>query len=115
MLNLYDKVSEWLALHPITTGGALALILTGIRVIRNQQRPTFATVCLEGVCCGLLSMAFSYAAIGMLGADSSVGVLIGSTAGFIGLDRIKVLFNALLDHYLLKASQSAPDKPEERP
>lgn len=102
MRDLYDTVCEWLSAHPITTGGILAIVLTGLRVAMSEDKKTFGYICLEGLACGLLSMAFSYAAIGMLGVDNSVGVLIGSSAGFIGIDRIRVLFILLLDKYVTK-------------
>lgn len=100
MNNWYDRISEWLTAHPISTGGALALILTALRVIMAEDNKSFGMVCVEGLACGLLSMAFSYAATGMLGVDNSVGVLIGASAGFIGLDRMKSLFIRAIDAYL---------------
>lgn len=102
MNDLYDRIAEWLTGHQITTGGSLAIILTAIRVLRSQRQPTFGMVCLEGLCCGLLSMAFSYSAVHLLNVDPSVGVLIGASAGFVGLDRLKILFLAVLDRYLLR-------------
>lgn len=106
MGNLYDRISEWLTAHPITTGGALALILTGLRVLMAEDRKSFGMVCVEGLACGLLSMAFSYTAIGMLGMDNSIGVLIGSSAGFIGIDRTKLLFIRFLDAYIARLDRS---------
>lgn len=100
MKDLYDSLCEWLSAHPITTGGILAVILTGLRVAMAEDKKSFGFVCLEGLSCGLLSMAFSYAAIHMLGVDNSVGILIGSSAGFVGLDRLKALFIKLIDSYL---------------
>lgn len=101
MKDLYNDICQWLTNNPISTGGVLALILTGIRVAMAENKKSFGLVCLEGLCCGLLSMAFSYSAINMLHLDPSVGVLFGATAGFIGLDRLKALFIALIDSYLL--------------
>lgn len=98
--DLYDSLCEWLSAHPITTGGILAVILTGLRVAMAEDKKSFGFVCLEGLSCGLLSMAFSYAAIGMLGVDNSVGILIGSSAGFVGLDRMKALFIKVIDTYI---------------
>lgn len=100
MKDFYDSFCEWLSIHPITTGGILAIILTAFRVIMAEDKKSFGLVCLEGLSCGLLSMAFSYAAIGMLGVDNSVGVLIGGSAGFVGLDRMKALFIAGVDRFL---------------
>jgi hypothetical protein len=55
---------------------------------------------MEGVACGLLSMSFSYAAINLMSLDPSVGIFIGSTAGFIGVERLRILFIKLIDLYL---------------
>lgn len=107
MKDLYDVLCEWLTGHPITTGGVLALILTALRVAMAENRKSFGFVCLEGLSCGLLSMAFSYAAVGMLGVDNSVGVLIGGSAGFIGLDRMKVLFISIVDKWIANKNGSS--------
>lgn len=103
-MNLYDRIAEWLTAHPISTGGALALVLTALRVLMAEDRKPFGMVCVEGLACGLLSMAFSSAATGMLGVDNSVGVLIGASAGFIGLDRMKALFIRVIDAYISRHS-----------
>ena len=100
MKDLYEAVCGWLSAHPITTGGALALILTGLRVAMSEHKKSFGMVCLEGVSCGLLSMAFSYTAINMLNLDPSIGIFIGSTAGFIGVERIQTLMIKILDMWL---------------
>lgn len=103
-MNLYDRVAEWLTAHPIPTGGALALTLTALRVLMANDRKSFGMVCVEGLACGLLSMAFSYAAIHILNFDPSIGIFIGSTAGFIGIERIQTLMIKILDLWLEKHS-----------
>lgn len=103
-MNLYDRIAEWLTAHPISTGGALALVLTGLRVGMAEHKKSFGMVCIEGLACGLLSMAFSYAAIHILNFDPSIGIFIGSTAGFIGIERIQVLMIKILDLWLEKHS-----------
>lgn len=100
MRELYDHLCSWLSAHPITTGGVLALILTGLRVAMSENKKSFGMVCLEGVSCGLLSMAFSYTAINMLHLDPSIGIFIGSTAGFIGVERIQTLMLKIIDMWL---------------
>lgn len=102
MNNFYDRICEWLNLHPITTGGFMALILTTMRVAMSENKKSFGYVCLEAFSCGLLSMAFSSSAIGLLHCDPSVAVLIGATAGFIGVDRLKVLIIKILDNWIEK-------------
>ena len=106
--DLYDSLCEWLSAHPITTGGVLALILTGLRVGLSETKKSFGFVCLEGLACGLLSMAFSYAAINMMNFDPSIGIFIGSTAGFIGIERIQTLMIKILDAWI--ASRSGHNK-----
>lgn len=106
-MNLYDRLAEWLTAHPISTGGALALVLTGLRVSMAEHKKSFGMVCIEGLACGLLSMAFSYAAIHILSFDPSIGIFIGSTAGFIGIERIQTLMLKLLDAWI--AARSAKD------
>ena len=64
---------------------------------------TASTVLLEGLSCGLLSMAFSYTTINVCGLDPSVGVFCGATAGFIGVDRLKALLIRILDAYLSRS------------
>lgn len=103
-MNLYDRIAEWLTAHPISTGGALALILTALRVIMAEDNKSFGRVCVEGLACGLLSMAFSSAAINIMHLDPSIGIFIGSTAGFIGIERIQTLMVKLLDLWLEKHS-----------
>lgn len=103
-MNLYDRIAEWLTAHPISTGGALALVLTGLRVGMAEHKKSFGMVCIEGLACGLLSMAFSYAAIHILNFDPSIGIFIGSTAGFIGIERIQTLMIKILDLWLEKHS-----------
>lgn len=100
MRDFYDQICAWLSEHPISTGGLLAVILTALRVAMSETEKSFGYVCMEGLACGLLSMAFSYAAIHMFAVDNSVGILIGSSAGFVGLDRMKALFIKLIDSYL---------------
>lgn len=102
MNDLYDRLADWLQAHPVTTGGGLALVLTSLRLGLSETSRSFGFVCLEGLSCGLLSMAFSYAAIGLLGVDNSVGVLIGATAGFIGVDRLKLALIKILDLWLAR-------------
>ena len=114
MKDLYEALCEWLSIHPITTGGILAVTLTAFRVALAENRKSFGFVCLEGLSCGLLSMAFSYTAINMLNMDPSIGIFMGSTAGFIGLERIQALFIRLLDKWVAiktgeKNDGNAPD------
>ena len=104
MNNWYDRIAEWLTAHPISTGGVLALVLTGLRVSMAEHKKSFGMVCIEGLACGLLSMAFSYAAIHILNFDPSIGIFIGSTAGFIGIERIQTLMIKILDLWLEKHS-----------
>lgn len=111
--KIYDAICEWLSIHPVSTGGLLAIILTALRIAMAENNKSFAFVCVEGLCCGLLSMAFSYSAIGMLGVDSSVAVLIGGSAGFIGLDRLKVAFIKVFDAWVSSHSNSNDGKKEE--
>lgn len=100
MKGFYDAFCDWLSVHPITTGGVLAIVLTGLRVAMSEDSKSFKFVCLEGVACGCLSMALSYTAIHLLNLDSSIGVFIGSTAGFIGIERTRVFMIRLLDSWL---------------
>lgn len=114
MRPLYDEICSWLAQHPISTGGGLAIALTAIRIRLSEDRNsmTASTVLLEGLSCGLLSMAFSYTAINVCGLDSSIGVFCGATAGFIGVDRLKALLIRVLDAYLSRGIQkSSGDAP----
>lgn len=104
MRDFYDQICAWLSEHPISTGGLLALLLTAIRVGLSETNKSFGFVCLEGLACGLLSMAFSYAAINMMHFDPSVGILIGSTAGFIGIERIQTLMIKILDAWIATRS-----------
>lgn len=102
MKDFYDAFCEWLSIHPITTGGCLALILTALRVAMSEDNKSFKFVCLEGVACGFLSMALSYTAIHLLNLDSSIGVFIGSTAGFIGIERTRAFMVRLLDSWVAR-------------
>ncbi len=114
MQNLYDRICEWLSIHPISTGGCLAVILTAIRIALSETNKSFGFVCLEGIACGLLSMAFSYTAINLMHLDPSIGILIGSTAGFIGIERIQTLMIKLLDLWLVKHSTGKQNKEDEQ-
>lgn len=109
MKDFYERFCDWLTIHPITTGGILAVILTALRVAMSETDKSFGYVCMEGVACGLLSMAFSYAAINMMSLDPSVGIFIGSTAGFIGVERLRILFIKLIDIYLGAKSGKVSD------
>ena len=110
MHNYYDNLTDWLQSHPVTTGGGLALVLTGLRIGLSETNRSFGFVCLEGLSCGLLSMALSQSAIGLLGVDSSVGMLIGATAGFIGVDRLKLALIKILDLWLARAVPGSGEK-----
>lgn len=110
MKEFYDALCDWLQIHPISTGGCLAIILTGLRVAMAEGNKSFGMVCLEGLSCGLLSMAFSYAAVNMFGVDNSVGILIGASAGFVGIDRLKAIFIRLIDTYLANRGGSHVDE-----
>jgi len=110
MHNYYDNLTDWLQAHPVTTGGGLALALTGLRIGLSETNRSFGFVCLEGLSCGLLSMALSQSAIGLLGVDSSVGMLIGATAGFIGVDRLKLALIKILDLWLARAVPGSGEK-----
>lgn len=105
MKDFYERFCDWLTIHPITTGGILAVILTALRVAMSETDKSFGYVCMEGVACGLLSMAFSYAAINMMSLDPSVGIFIGSTAGFIGVERIQTLMIKILDTWVTSKSK----------
>lgn len=102
MKEIYENFCNWLTAHPISCGGILALILTAIRVGLAEDKKSFPLVCLEAVGCGLLSVAFSYSAINFFHCDQSIAVLIGSTAGFIGVDRIKLIMLKCIDNFLNK-------------
>lgn len=109
MNNLYDRIADWLTAHPISTGGVLALVLTALRVGMAEHKKSFGMVCVEGLACGLLSMAFSYAAINIMHLDPSIGIFIGSTAGFIGIERIQTLMLKLLDAWIAARSAKGDD------
>lgn len=109
-MSYYDNFTDWLQSHPVTTGGGLALALTGLRIGLSETNRSFGFVCLEGLSCGLLSMALSQSAIGLLGVDSSVGMLIGATAGFIGVDRLKLVLIKILDLWLARAAPGNGEK-----
>lgn len=102
MKDLYESFCSWITGHPISCGGILALILTTIRVALAEDKRSFSMVCLEAVGCGLLSVAFSYSAISMFHCDQSIAVLIGSSAGFIGIDRIKLIMLKIIDNLLAR-------------
>lgn len=110
MHSYYDNLTDWLQSHPVTTGGGLALVLTGLRIGLSETNRSFGFVCLEGLSCGLLSMAMTHAAIGLLGVDGSVGVLIGATAGFVGVDRLKLALIKILDLWLARAVPRSREK-----
>lgn len=110
MHSYYDNLTDWLQSHPVTTGGGLALVLTGLRIGLSETNRSFGFVCLEGLSCGLLSMAMTHAAIGLLGVDGSVGVLIGATAGFVGVDRLKLALIKILDLWLARAVPGGGEK-----
>lgn len=110
MHNYYDNLTDWFQAHPVTTGGGLALVLTALRIGLSETNRSFGFVCLEGLSCGLLSMALSQSAIGLLGVDSSVGMLIGATAGFIGVDRLKLALIKILDLWLARAVPGSGEK-----
>lgn len=100
--DFYDGLCGWLSIHPITTGGMLALILTALRVSLSETSRSFSYVCMEGLACGFLSMAFSHTAINMLNVDPSIGTLMGATAGFVGIERTRAFMIKLLDAWILK-------------
>ena len=110
MHSYYDNLTDWLQSHPVTTGGGLALVLTGLRIGLSETNRSFGFVCLEGLSCGLLSMAMTHAAIGLLGVDGSVGVLIGATAGCVGVDRLKLALIKILDLWLARAVPGGGEK-----
>ncbi len=85
---MWDRIADWLNLHPLTWGGILAFLLALIRM-RGRRAPWITTL-FEALTCSLLSIGICGGLTSLLPSitpQSCVGI--GSLIGYLGTDFIK--------------------------
>ena len=85
---MWDRIADWLNLHPLTWGGILAFLLALIRM-RGRHAPWISTL-FEALTCSLLSIGICGGLTSFLPSitpQSCVGI--GSLIGYLGTDFLK--------------------------
>ena len=107
---MYDKISEWLSLHPIFSGGFISFLLAVLRLFR--ERRSFPAALFEGAICALLTVGlFSGVQYMFPNMQTDTCVAFGAMIGYLGTDYVKLVLQSLIPARRSEA-QKAVDKSE---
>jgi len=107
---MYDKISEWLSLHPLFSGGFISFLLAVLRLFR--ERRSFPAALFEGAICALLTVGlFSGVQYMFPNMQTDTCVAFGAMIGYLGTDYVKLVLQGLIPARRLEA-QKAVDKSE---
>ena len=101
---MYDKISEWLSLHPLFSGGFISFLLAVLRLFR--ERRSFPAALFEGAICALLTVGlFSGVQYMFPNMQTDTCVAFGAMIGYLGTDYVKLVLRR-------SEAQKAVDKSE---
>lgn len=106
---MWDRIADWLNLHPLTWGGILAFLLAVMRM-RGRHAPWMSTL-FEALTCSLLSIGICAGLTTLLPSitpQSCVGI--GSLIGYLGTDFLKKFVISFIS---AKSGVSPEDKSNE--
>lgn len=107
---MYDKISEWLSLHPLFSGGFISFLLAVLRLFR--ERRSFPAALFEGAICALLTVGlFSGVQYMFPNMQTDTCVAFGAMIGYLGTDYVKLVLQSLIPAHRSEA-QKAVDKSE---
>ena len=107
---MYDKISEWLSLHPLFSGGFISFLLAVLRLFR--ERRSFPAALFEGAICALLTVGlFSGVQYMFPNMQTDTCVAFGALVGYLGTDYVKLVLQSLIPARRPEA-QKAVDKSE---
>ena len=107
---MYDKISEWLSLHPLFSGGFISFLLAVLRLFR--ERHSFPAALFEGAICALLTVGlFSGVQYMFPNMQTDTCVAFGAMIGYLGTDYVKLVLQSLIPARRSEA-QKAVDKSE---
>lgn len=107
---MYDKISEWLSLHPLFSGGFISFLLAVLRLFR--ERRSFPAALFEGAICALLTVGlFSGVQYMFPNMQTDTCVAFGAMIGYLGTDYVKLVLQSLIPAHRSEA-QKAVDKLE---
>ena len=107
---MYDKISEWLSLHPLFAGGFISFLLAVLRLFR--ERRSFPAALFEGAICALLTVGlFSGVQYMFPNMQTDTCVAFGAMIGYLGTDYVKLVLQSLIPARRSEA-QKAVDKSE---
>lgn len=107
---MYDKISEWLSLHPLFSGGFISFLLAVLRLFR--ERRSFPAALFEGAICALLTVGlFSGVQYMFPNMQTDTCVAFGAMIGYLGTDYVKLVLQSLIPARRSEA-QKAVDKSE---
>ena len=107
---MYDKISEWLSLHPLFSGGFISFLLAVLRLFR--ERRSFPAALFEGAICALLTVGlFSGVQYMFPNMRTDTCVAFGAMIGYLGTDYVKLVLQSLIPAHRSEV-QKAVDKSE---
>ena len=107
---MYDKISEWLSLHPLFSGGFISFLLAVLRLFR--ERRSFPAALFEGAICALLTVGlFSGVQYMFPNMQTDTCVAFGAMIGYLGTDYVKLVLQSLIPARRPE-TQKAVDKSE---
>ena len=107
---MYDKISEWLSLHPLFSGGFISFLLAVLRLFR--ERRSFPAALFEGAICALLTVGlFSGVQYMFPNMQTDTCVAFGAMIGYLGTDYVKLVLQSIIPAHRSEA-QKAVDKSE---
>ena len=107
---MYDKISEWLSLHPLFSGGFISFLLAVLRLFR--ERRSFPAALFEGAICALLTVGlFSGVQYMFPNMQTDTCVAFGAMIGYLGTDYVKLVLQSLIPAHRSEAKK-AVDKSE---
>lgn len=92
---MYDKISEWLSLHPLFSGGFISFLLAVLRLFR--ERRSFPAALFEGAICALLTVGlFGGVQYMFPNMQTDTCVAFGAMIGYLGTDYVKLVLQSLI-------------------
>ena len=95
---MYERITEWLANHPIASGSLLAFVLAMLRMYGSNK--SWKSQCVEACTCALISTGLTFLCTSIWHLDVNISIFLGSACGYFGTDNIRAFAHKFLNKKL---------------
>ena len=95
---MYERITEWLANHPVVSGSLIAFILALLRMYGSNK--SWKAQFVEACTCALLSTGLTYFCTSIWHLDVNISIFLGSACGYFGTDNIRAFAHKFLNKKL---------------